>query len=271
MFLEINWIQNRNINKSKFYLSCAFWFLIALLQFIQDYISHLLNRHQFVIWESLSYKSFWLLFIPFTFLLEYLLKKSKTTRKAVEFVISGLMAVVISLFHLLAFAFLLYVLSKLIHQNNFWSLSSLITEKLSNYLYIALSIYLALSAFFILFKFKKSKEKEDRINVENTLRIKNGKNLIIVDISDIKWIGSDGAYLDIYTSNQKHVVLDSLKNIINQLPENFKRIHKSTIVNINSIKKLKSRGNGDYDIILKDMRVLRLSRNYTKPLKGNLL
>lgn len=93
----------------------------------------------------------------------------------------------------------------------------------------------------------------------------------MVDIADIKWIGSDGAYLDIYTTSQKHVVLDSLKNVIKTLPDNFKRIHRSTIVNIDHIKKLQSRGNGDYDVIMKCGKTLRLSRNYAPSLRGLLL
>ena len=61
--------------------------------------------------------------------------------------------------------------------------------------------------------------------------------------------------------------MDSLKRIINDLPENFKRIHRSTIVIADYIKESNSRGNGDYNVIMKCDRILRLSRNYAKPLK----
>lgn len=66
-------------------------------------------------------------------------------------------------------------------------------------------------------------------------------------------------------------MLNSLKHIIKRLPENFKRIHKSTIVNVDYISEFKSRGNGDYDVIMNDGSVLRLSRNYREELKGHIL
>lgn len=103
------------------------------------------------------------------------------------------------------------------------------------------------------------------------IKIKNGHNTLLVEVDKISWISSDGAYLNIHTANKKYVILDSLKNIITTLPENFKRIHRSTIVNIDHVEGLTSRGNGDYDMRLDSGKELRLSRNYVKPLKGLLL
>jgi DNA-binding LytR/AlgR family response regulator len=104
-----------------------------------------------------------------------------------------------------------------------------------------------------------------------TISVKNGGRSVVVIVETIKWISSDGPYLFLHTSDSKHILSGSLKNIITILPENFKRIHRSTIVNINMIKELRSRMNGDYDVNMNDGTILRLSRNYTKPLKGLLL
>ena len=49
--------------------------------------------------------------------------------------------------------------------------------------------------------------------------------------------------------------------------DQFIRIHKSTIVNIQQIASFRSRQNGDYDIVLKDQTLLRLSRNYASDFK----
>jgi two-component system LytT family response regulator len=164
---------------------------------------------------------------------------------------------------------ILFGVSILIHDDPV-TLMMVIYEKLSTRLYIAFSIYAALSVLTLFVKQRRSQQKNEGVVLSKTKTVKKGTSSVLVDVADIKWISSDGAYLDIYTETQKHVVLDSLKNIIKTLPDNFKRIHKSTIVNIDRIEKLKSRGNGDYDVLLDDNHKLRLSRNYAKSLKGIL-
>ena len=115
---------------------------------------------------------------------------------------------------------------------------------------------------------KKHSEKPE---YTKTLSVKNGKKSTILKTDNIKWISSDGPYLFIHTPGKKYLVTDSLKNIVTALPENFKRIHRSTIVNVDLIVEIKSRLNGDYDLTLRDGNVIRLSRNYSKSLKGSLL
>ena len=50
-------------------------------------------------------------------------------------------------------------------------------------------------------------------------------------------------------------------------PDIFKRIHRSTIVNINMIEKLASNIGGKYLITLKNGSKLQASRNYREALK----
>lgn len=121
------------------------------------------------------------------------------------------------------------------------TLIMVIYEKFSTRLYIAISIYLLLAGFFFLVRRKTQKEKIDPTFDFNKLVIRNGRNSIILNTSDIKWIAADGAYLDIHTIDKKHVVVGSLKATIKRLPEKFQRIHKSTIINTDKIKQFKSR------------------------------
>jgi two-component system LytT family response regulator len=51
---------------------------------------------------------------------------------------------------------------------------------------------------------------------------------------------------------------------MDQLDSRFVRIHRSTIVNIQSVSKWTSRGNGDYDLLMSEGTLLRLSRNYAQ-------
>lgn len=257
-------------DKKYFIGFCAFWIFIACLEFGQDYISAWLNDSLFVVEESLSYKLFWILFIPFSIVLQYCITKAdEIFPKWPYFVWNMFLAISITVLHLMLFSVILFGISNIIHEDPF-TLVFLIYEKLSTRLYLGLSIYFALSTLFILVRYRKSKNQTPKA-IPTTITVKNGKKSTIVDIKEINWIGSDGAYLDIHSTDQKHIVLNSLKGIIKTLPSNFKRIHKSTIINLDKIKELHSRGNGDYDVIMEDDHVLRLSRNYTEQLKGNLL
>lgn len=263
--------KNFGFFKRYLYGFCAFAILMALLEFGQDYISSLLNENYFHPVESLSYKFFWLLFIPFSIMQLYLLEKTgHRYSSAAYFAFNILFISAITLAHLIIFSLFLFGISTLIHENP-WSLSILITEKLSTRLYIGLSIYIAFPAVYVLLTQLKKGKDLSRQKYHSTIPVKNGQITEHVDVRKIRWIRSDGPYLDIQTNDKKYVILDSLKNILTNLPANFKRIHRSTIVNIDYIQKLRSRGNGDYDVILNDGWKLRLSRNYARPLKGSLL
>ena len=258
--------------KQFFIRFCAFWFFIAFLELGQDYLSAMLKGNSFIILDSLSYKLFWLLFIPLSLALDYSFAQAERyISKLQYFAFSGLLVIFATIVHLFVFSIILFGISNLIHEDPV-TLLYLIYEKLSTRLYIALSVYTVLTVLYVLVKRRSNRQKGNRDTAGPTaIAVKNGKSTLLVDPDEIKWIGSDGAYLDIYTTTKKHVVLDSLKNFIKKLPGNFKRIHKSTIVNIDRIRELKSRGNGDYDVIMDDKQVLRLSRNYSKELKGVIL
>lgn len=263
--------QVKYSEKKYFSWFCAFGLFMAALELGQDYISSILNENHFRLTESLSYKLFWLFFIPFSITIAYSLEKGGTNLSRVTYFTGNILLIlIITLIHLVIFSLFLFGISGLIHENP-WSLSFLITEKLSTRLYIGLSIYIVFSALYFFLNQKESGNQPDQQKYSKTVTVKNGQKTVIVDVDKIKWIGSDGPYLFIHTADKKHVVLKSLKNIITTLPENFKRIHRSTIVNIDMVKELKSRGNGDYDVILDNDQILRLSRNYTRPLKGLLL
>lgn len=259
------------INRKYVYWFCLFWLMIGALELGQDYISALLNGNPFRFTESVSYKLFWLLFIPFSGIVVYGLHKIRFFSSGIADVsVSVLLALSISLVHLFIFSLFLYGVSIFIHTDP-WSLTFLISEKLSTRLYISLGIYILLAAGYLLIQRNQQNSETEPYDTFKTITVKHGQTSILVDTDDIRWIESDGPYLSIYTPEKKHVVLDSLKHIITRLPGNFRRIHRSTIVNLDKISELKSRLNGDYDVLLEDGRVLRLSRNYAKPLKGSLL
>lgn len=261
---------DRSTAKKWFYWFCVFWVAIAGLEFIQDYISASLNNYSFGFLESASYKIFWLIFIPFSVMMGYGLKKTRAHFAGVNYVVFNLFLIaVITLFHLILFSFLLFGISFIIHSNP-WDLTSLISDKLSTRLYIGLSIYAVMALITFFLKDKEFSKDLNRQSIPKTFTVKNGRKSIPVKVDEIKWINSDGPYVNIYTNEKTYVELGSLKSIITTLPDKFKRIHRSTIANTEMIKEFKSRLNGDYDVVMSDGEVLRLSRNYREELNGIL-
>ncbi|MNK21535.1 Transcriptional regulatory protein YehT [compost metagenome] len=59
-----------------------------------------------------------------------------------------------------------------------------------------------------------------------------------INFDDILYVESIKDYVNIKTENQEFIVLETLKSLENQLPENFARVHKSYILNINKIEKI---------------------------------
>lgn len=244
--------------------------LFALLELGQDYVKSVLNNSYYSIAQSLAYKIFWFVFIPLSYLFLHLhYRYNLNLNKRRSILKKAFLIIIITFLHLLIFSLCLYLLSWIINETT-WSLTFLVTQKLSTRLYLGLSFYIIFS-FVYDYVDQLGTEKKDLKKNPNALLVKSGSKTTLVDTQKIHRIVSDGSYLEIYTAEKKYVILGSLKHIINNLPENFKRIHKSTIVNISQIERSKSRGNGDYDLELKNGKTVRLSRNYAKPLKGVLL
>lgn len=59
-----------------------------------------------------------------------------------------------------------------------------------------------------------------------------------INFDEILFVESIKDYVNIKTENQEYIVLDTLKSLENQLPENFARVHKSFILNLNKIEKI---------------------------------
>ncbi|WP_149982860.1 LytR/AlgR family response regulator transcription factor [Pseudoalteromonas rhizosphaerae] len=108
-----------------------------------------------------------------------------------------------------------------------------------------------------------------KFEAEN-LVIQDAKNPIqIIPFKDILWIDAAGDYMCVHTPAETHVMRARLKELEkNTLPEDFLRIHKSTIVNLSHIKQLNPLRNSEYTAVLQSGKTLKVSRTYSKNLKS---
>ena len=95
------------------------------------------------------------------------------------------------------------------------------------------------------------------------LTIKLTGRTILLPIDEIDWIETHGNYLKVHTGRESHLIRGTMQSLETKLdPEKFVRVHRSVIVNVEKIKEIYPRSNGDQDLVLQNGRQLMLSRNY---------
>ncbi|MBA4138241.1 MAG: DNA-binding response regulator [Opitutus sp.] len=107
----------------------------------------------------------------------------------------------------------------------------------------------------------------DAITRERIL-LKSGGEIYFLKAEEIDWIEAEGDYMKFHAGGRVHLLRETMGNLEERLdPKRFIRIHRSTIVNIDRVKKLSPSFAGEYAVILHDGTKLRLSRGYHERLQ----
>ncbi|RQO75174.1 LytTR family transcriptional regulator [Pedobacter sp. KBW06] len=224
----------------------------------QDFLHSSYNNYAFHFSESLLFKSFWLLFLPFSFLQFRLLKRSAA------FVPALLLPIAL---HILAFACTVWLLSALLFTHTY-AFRDLIGYTLSEDSYKYVLIYGATALLYIRRQAVVQKPEAFPAAPVKKITIGAARNFSSIAVDEILYISSCTPYISIRTRQKSHLYTESLKSIMSRLDQQqFVRVHKSTIVNIHQVRSYRSRLNGDYDILLKNEEEVRLSRNYAQRFK----
>jgi two-component system LytT family response regulator len=90
----------------------------------------------------------------------------------------------------------------------------------------------------------------------------------LLPVAEVAWFEAAGNYVKIHTGGERRLLRETMANLETRLdPEQFARIHRSTIVNLHKVKELEPWFHGDYVVRLTDGQKLTLSRSY----RGRLL
>ena len=93
--------------------------------------------------------------------------------------------------------------------------------------------------------------------------IRLGRETVRLPVAAIEWVDAAGDYMCVHAEGRTHVVRATMKQFEERLdPAVFQRIHRSTIVNVGRIRKLKPHTNGEYFLTLDGGHELKLSRSY---------
>lgn len=100
------------------------------------------------------------------------------------------------------------------------------------------------------------------------LAIKDGGQVSRVAVNSILWIDAAGDYMVVHTQKTTHILRKTMKQLEQLLnPNKFIRSHRSTIVNSDYIEKFCSQFNGEFYLVLKNDKQLKVSRSYKDRVK----
>jgi two-component system LytT family response regulator len=82
-----------------------------------------------------------------------------------------------------------------------------------------------------------------------------------VDVSDVSWIEADGAYVVVHAAGRKHVLRESMSQILDRLgADSFVRIHRSAGINLAHVRAVKRSRTKGLEVELSDGVRLPISR-----------
>ena len=103
------------------------------------------------------------------------------------------------------------------------------------------------------------------------LAVESGNRLLFLKVPEIDWIQAAGNYLELHVGPQTYLLRGRISGLEKRLsPDQFFRIHRSTIVNLDRIKEFKPLFKGEGLIVLKDGVQLPASRSCSHKLQGLL-
>jgi two-component system LytT family response regulator len=103
------------------------------------------------------------------------------------------------------------------------------------------------------------------------LVVKSGGSTRFVRVADIDWIEAAGVYANLHLGGKELLYRSALNELAERLdPVRFVRVHRSAIVNIESILRLEPISHGEFEVILKDGSRPKISRTYRRQLEKRL-
>jgi two-component system LytT family response regulator len=103
------------------------------------------------------------------------------------------------------------------------------------------------------------------------IAVKDRGRTLFLNVSEIDWIEAANYYACIHVGAATHIVRRTLSELEQDLgDETFIRIHRSVIVNLDRVRGLELRSEGEHEVVLKSNARLRLSRRFRKRLQDRM-
>lgn len=95
------------------------------------------------------------------------------------------------------------------------------------------------------------------------LLVRQGDRHVLVKTSALQWVEAEDNYVRLHVEGTSHLLRQTMSGLLARLdPAQFRRIHRSAIVNLDCIKEFQPWTGGDHMVIMRDGTRLTLSRTY---------
>ncbi len=103
------------------------------------------------------------------------------------------------------------------------------------------------------------------------LVVKSGGTTRFIRVVDIDWIEAAGVYVTLHVAGKELLYRAALNDLADKLdPRRFVRVHRSALVNIESIIQLEPMSHGEFEAVIKNGSRARVSRTYRALLEKRL-
>jgi two-component system, LytTR family, response regulator len=98
---------------------------------------------------------------------------------------------------------------------------------------------------------------------------KSRGRIVFLPVSDIRWISAEENYVRICTQTETHLLRETMAHLEEKLdPDMFLRVHRSSIVNLQHVKEVRTEADGEYAVVLVNGEKLTMSRGYRSRING---
>jgi two-component system LytT family response regulator len=108
---------------------------------------------------------------------------------------------------------------------------------------------------------------------DDRLVVKSRGKIRFVDVDDVDWIEAAGNYVRLHLSDgETELVRETMTRLEERLdPDQFMRIHRSSIVNLGRVEEIRHWSSGEYVVELEDGTELKLTRTYRERILDRVL
>ena len=100
--------------------------------------------------------------------------------------------------------------------------------------------------------------------------VRSRGRVLFLKLEDVDWIETSANYVELHSGKQTFLLRETLSALEGKLdPQQFVRVHRTSIVNVDRIQELQPWSHSDFIVVLKDGTKLRMSRRYRQNLKGD--
>jgi len=98
---------------------------------------------------------------------------------------------------------------------------------------------------------------------------KSRGRILFLHVSDIRWIGAEENYVRISTESESHLLRETMTRLEEKLdPQMFLRVHRSSIVNLQYVKEVRTEKDGEFAVLLANGQKIAMSRSYRSRIQG---